>query len=350
MVEGYSHTVPDNVTDRPAPERHSLLEVADLSNAEEAVYLALIDLPPVTVAEARRALPNCGRRQLASLLEGLVDKGLLTELPQLPRRYTPVSPDVALKALLLEREERLQRDRAIVAELSRRYQAVPRHGATEELLETVTGSRHALGRWEAAMRSATREIRALDRPPFDQTTSAPNGVELELLSKGVAARVVYDQSGVRNDRVVERRRTEIAAGEQARMVGEVPIRLMLVDHRLALMPLHHDRSIREGLLIVHPCALLDALSALFETIWREGAPFTLGKMPGPGEKRTPLERKMTRDIVSLLAAGLNDQAVARRLGCTERTVHRHLQRVAEALGAQTRFQTALQLGRRGWPT
>jgi DNA-binding NarL/FixJ family response regulator len=49
-------------------------------------------------------------------------------------------------------------------------------------------------------------------------------------------------------------------------------------------------------------------------------------------------------VLMLLATGLGDQAIARRLGYRERTV----QRMTTATGAKTRCQADLRLGRRNW--
>jgi DNA-binding NarL/FixJ family response regulator len=56
----------------------------------------------------------------------------------------------------------------------------------------------------------------------------------------------------------------------------------------------------------------------------------------------------TRNLLTLLAAGLTDDAIARSLGWSSRTTQRRLQRLMITLGASTRFQAALLATRRGW--
>jgi DNA-binding NarL/FixJ family response regulator len=46
-----------------------------------------------------------------------------------------------------------------------------------------------------------------------------------------------------------------------------------------------------------------------------------------------------------MAAGLTDQAIARQLAISERTVQRRIQRICERLGVTTRFQAGLQTAR-----
>ena len=50
----------------------------------------------------------------------------------------------------------------------------------------------------------------------------------------------------------------------------------------------------------------------------------------------------------ILAAGTTDEAVARRLGLSRRTVQRQMQQLMRRLGADSRFQAGLQAKARGW--
>jgi sugar-specific transcriptional regulator TrmB/DNA-binding CsgD family transcriptional regulator len=324
------------------------LEIAGLSPAEESVYLTLLDLPPVTTGDAYQACSGVTRTEVRAILEALADKGLLTEVSQRPRRYAPVAPDTALEAHLLKREEELLQARSAIAGLSERYRAVPRQTAAGELAEIVTGKRRTWQRWYSSIDSATSQVRVLNRPPFEIESPDPPPAELRTLHRGIPVRVVYDESGVRSPAVIARRRAEAAAGEQARMAGEVPVHLLLADDNLALMPLGRDRLRTDGLLVVHPCALLDALSALFELVWANALPLSLDATPQTDGQPPVLRNNTTRTILGLLSAGLSDQAIARRLDCSERTVQRHILKLNEAVGAKTRFQAALHIGRRNW--
>jgi hypothetical protein len=124
-------------------------------------------------------------------------------------------------------------------------------------------------------------------------------------------RVVYDESGGRSTAVIARRRAEAGVGEQARMAGEVPVHLLVVDDNLALMPLGRDRLRTDGLLVVHPCALLDALSALFEMAWASALPLRLDAIPQTGGQPPLLRNNTTRTILGLLSAGLTGPSAPR---------------------------------------
>ncbi|WP_228980587.1 LuxR family transcriptional regulator [Streptomyces sp. DH12] len=55
-----------------------------------------------------------------------------------------------------------------------------------------------------------------------------------------------------------------------------------------------------------------------------------------------------RELLRLLAAGLKDEAIARRLGVHVHTARRRISRLLEALDARTRFQAGARATARGW--
>ena len=137
----------------------------------------------------------------------------------------------------------------------------------------------------------------------------------------------------------------IRIGEQAR-VAEVPMKLALCDDRAALIPVatvDSDRSI-DAAYLIRPSSLLDALCALFEVIWQRAVP--LNRAPNPDTAGNPSIDDV--NLIGLLAAGNTDERIARSLGWHVRTVSRHVQRLMQQVGAQTRFQLGMEAARRRW--
>ena len=66
-------------------------------------------------------------------------------------------------------------------------------------------------------------------------------------------------------------------------------------------------------------------------------------------ERTPLEQLTDREqeVLGLLAAGLSNRQIGRRLGIAEKTVKAHLSNVFRTIGAQDRTQAALWAERNG---
>lgn len=86
--------------------------------------------------------------------------------------------------------------------------------------------------------------------------------------------------------------------------------------------------------LVHRAAL-----PLFESLWARATPV--------GSPGSPLVADQ-RELLGLLASGLKDETIARRLGVHVHTARRRITRMLEELGADTRFQAGVQAAIRGW--
>jgi DNA-binding CsgD family transcriptional regulator len=192
------------------------------------------------------------------------------------------------------------------------------------LFTVVRGVEAVAQRLCQAQQSAREEVLVLDRPPY---------VVLPIESRrahGVSYRRIYDLASLSepSDLVAAR-------SEGCRILRDVPLKLVVVDRRTALLPISPDVVVELG-----PSNLLDALLRLFELLWRQASPLSPTASGGPlsGEDQ---------QLLALAAAGLTDQAIARRLGVAQRTVERRMQRILKALDATTRFQAGLRAGQRG---
>ncbi|MGW5723683.1 helix-turn-helix transcriptional regulator [Amycolatopsis sp. NPDC003865] len=321
-----------------------MLEPIGLGDAEEAIYDALVRRTRATVVElagdAHRPLPVT--RRAVRTLAGL---GLATQDAGRPARYVVVPPDRAIEAVLREREAALRDTRRHIGTLMEMYRASTRFAHPGELVEVITGRDEVNERWARMQQDIRVQMRGFDRPPYaaPRGASDSNEVELGLLGRGVKCRVVYDKSAVELPGRIDDIELGMRHGEQARIDGDVPMKLAIADDRLAIIPLMRpgDPALTASYLI-HPSPLLDALIALFEAVWARSVPVRFGPAE-PGELSAD-EAK----LLMLLASGATDKAAGRALGWSERTVQRHVTKLMTRVGAQTRFQIAMEATRRGW--
>jgi hypothetical protein len=282
------------------------LRVLGIGEAEEAAYEVLLAHPR---SPADRLTSFWTRKEdLNGALTELVVRGLAETLPGDPPGYLALPPDEALGGHLtsLERELTAARDR--VTELAVTYH---RHRAAPGLapgtvIEAVTGRVAVLRRIEQIAGAAREQIRSLDRSP--------------RVTPNVTHRTIYAVN------------TDIAeltlTGQQIRILPSVPMRLHLVDDELALL------AEEDMLIVVHPSALLGALSQLFESLWSRALPLPSAPAGQPAADQR---------LISLLLAGLTDTASARHLGVSQRTVQRRVAALLDELGVQTRFQAGAKL-------
>ncbi|MEH1128344.1 TrmB family transcriptional regulator [Micromonospora sp. CPCC 206061] len=321
-----------------------MLQAAGLTAAEESTYLTLVrqgsaplpqlaDRTELTAAQVRRALA------------GLHRKGLVHRTPAPHDKVVPVPPDLAVEQLIQRRMEELERTREAAHRLADEAQHRVADRSTEDLIEIVSG-RAAVGRaFDRVQRTARREMRVLVAPPFAKPNEV-NRTQLDREAAGVVYRGVYDASVLDDQASAAAAAVHVRSGEQARLIHSLPTKLAIADSELALLPLSYSTTAHDAALLVHPCGLLDALVALFETVWALATPLSLGARDElAGDQGISAG---DRQLLSLLVAGLTDEAAAARLGVSRRTVVRRVQHLMEMTNSRSRLQLGWQARERGW--
>jgi sugar-specific transcriptional regulator TrmB len=340
------HRIPQDAPDCDPLTENRLLAAVGLTGAEEAAYVLLIGEPRLTAADLADKLGLTSRRAQALLTE-LAAHGLVSRSLANPPEYLAAPPDVVVPALVLRRQEELQRARlAAVALAERARRVAARDELGPHVLELLSASKATEQRFEQLQQAAEHEVCALDRPPYPAQDGPPeNLAELASLSRGVAYRAVYDPQALNAPGQPDLVRRFMAAGEQARVFPELPTRMIVIDGRAALIPLDAHHPGGESLLVRAP-AVVDTLQMFFETLWDQAIPLptTLtdsAEIPWRGPAGLGCDDAM----VALLTAGLKDEAIARRMGISTRTLDRRIQILMRGLAARTRFQAGWQAAR-----
>ncbi|MFC7549324.1 TrmB family transcriptional regulator [Plantactinospora sp. GCM10030261] len=306
---------------------------------DESVYRAVLVRGVVTPADLASVLDERPGRVVAAL-DRLRALGLVSRLAGRRRRYAANEPRAALELLMRQRMSELDGVRDIVETLHRAFAVARAENRSGDPVETIIG-REALGGWFARMQQeASEEMLVLDRPPY--ALAAENPVEPVTLGRGVRVRAVYAPAALELPGALDEIDRLTAHGEQARVLPGLPIKLAIQDRRLALMPLTLDMSTVRAVL-VRRSTLLDALIEAFESYWRQALPLRIVT----GEPADAVDAD-DRILLRMLVSGLKDEAIARQLGCSLRTMRRRIRRLLDILGAENRFQAGVQASRRGW--
>lgn len=323
-----------------------MLEAAGVTAVEEQVYGALVDSPAGTAAAIATRL-GLSLDETSAVLTSLEAKGLMSRTAARVPRFLATPPDVAIEPLILQRQAELQETRRAVDELLRRYRASRRPREAAELVEVVVGRPAVAQRFQQLQRRAEREVLVLVKPPFAIPHDA-NDTELDLLARGVTARAVYERSVVESDGGSAAIARYVAAGEQARVVDELPVKFALIDGSEGFVPLTPDDSETEPtFMVVHRSGLLAALIALFEAVWERAFELSALTARRPDGGRSPLP-PADAQLLSLLLAGLTDKAIAGQLGLSIRTVHRRISALLERAQVSTRMQLGWHAAHHGW--
>ena len=319
-----------------------VLAALGVSAVEERVYRALLTRPGATVAEIESGSGVGSKlRQILSELEG---KGLVSSTAGKPLRFLPAPPHLAVEGLIHRRRNELERARIAAQQMVEDFRNLQMTDPPIEIVEVIGGEEALHERFVQLQTSALEEVVLLDKPPYADPLGI-NEFEIDTLERGVAYRVIYDRRALEMPGQMDWLKVHTEAGEDARVLDDVPIKLAIADRKLGLVPLSGEEALA-GALLIHHSSLLDALSALFETLWNRAVPLRTAVVPTSDKVSQQLD--VDQRLITLMAAGLKDEAIARQLGLGVRTVRRRMTHLMEKLGARTRFQAGLQAGRKGW--
>jgi len=326
-------------------------DILGLSEAADQAYRALLRRPGLAAGELAAELGRSAG-EAAELLDALVAAGLAAPMrkPAAAHEsahyqavgYQAVAPDLAFGRLLDEREQDLRKSRAQLHRLMEVFRENTMTGHPGGLVELLSGREAIKARAQQLFDSARTQIRAFDRPPYVQIPGQNREYESDRLREGISYRILYSRDALawpgryQSDIVAG-----CAAGEQARVRGTLPTKLMLADNHLALVPVAGSEAALDLAYAIRAPALLAALSALFESEWERAIP--LGTAVADDDPDEP-----SRELLQLLAAGLTDTAIARELDWSHRTTQRRVKALFDRLGVATRFQAGVVARDRGW--
>jgi DNA-binding CsgD family transcriptional regulator len=322
---------------------------------EVRVSHPLAGLLPADTAEVYQKLLTAGRFVIAEHPElaasdevrRLIESGFARERYVDEPAIVPVEPARAIEQAILVAQQRILDEQRLLARareqmdsLQRSYFAGAEAGDPGASVEVLTDPKEIGALSVELAMSAQRDVANLEtahwrRPPDPRSAKVPPP---EVLARGVRFRNIYARAVLDVPGSDEMIRRCIEGGWELRMLPELPMKMVLVDDRAALLPL--DPTGVEGAVLVRSPVIVAALRMFFELLWSRAT----GLGPGADPRLSPLHSTVLR----LMAGGLTDAAIGRQLGTSERTVRRHISTILERMNVDNRITAAAVAVREGW--
>ena len=308
---------------------------AGLDPADIDVFRALLARPETLAADLDPAAVD----RLEAL--GLVRRGVDGALAALP----PHRPLLAEAHRAQSRADALRESaETLRAEFHRRP------GAARDAVEVVVGGPEIVGAGVQIARQARRLVRGFDRGPYFHDGSLPDDAQSRSWTRGVPWRVVYEGRSLQAEPPERWEHLGSTPGETGRILPRLPFKLLIADDDAALVGLAGAAGQGEAL-VVRGSLLVDAFVRLFELQWELALPIAdvaRGGDDGADGRGGDVLTEVERRLVAMLSSGMTDEAMARAIGLSHRTVQRRLADLARRVGAEGRFQLGVQAARRGW--
>jgi len=247
-----------------------------LTSYEARAYGALVRRDSFSAAQVARqsGLP---RQRIYDVLETLVQKGLASSRPGPHAKYAAVAPELAVERLLTARRAELSSiemdGAAVIEELTPAYLKGQTHTDPLEYIEVLRDRGAINERFAEIQRSVKREILVFTKPPY--ATPPQENVEGIEVTQTHLAKSVYESSVFDDPDTIEGVRRFVEAGEDARFVRKLPLKLVIIDETTVMFGMEDPVADSEALTIVvveHP-SLAQVLKIAFMTVWENGMTF-----------------------------------------------------------------------------
>jgi predicted DNA-binding transcriptional regulator len=321
-----------------------ILRVWGIDDVSEAVYRVMLRRPELSIEQVATEV-GVDDDLARDALTALCRRGLVREHPT-PSALPP-TPTITglLRAELTDIEARRSELESVRAQLSMftADHLVGQTGGWSKMPFELLAEPEALAAMDDLQRSTTGEVLACHR-----VTSGPQppeeffGLVRDQLAAGRPMRGVYPASVVDDSEKLDYVLHWAAHGEDVRL-GPVDIPEIDVLGHVALVSGEWEGVGDTSMIVVHAPAMVAIVRELFERIWERSVPLRRVTSLG-GDQR----ENGQRDILELLMLGAKDEAIARHLGVSLRTVRRRVADLMDDLGAGTRFQAGMEAVRRGW--
>jgi hypothetical protein len=179
------------------------------------------------------------------------------------------------------------------------------NGRSPVHLVSVVSDRAEISELSAALMNTARkdwmtlETLGTEMPLTDDFAQPP----LPALTGTVRCRSIYAASAMDAPAARQIIKTCTEAGEQARLLPAVPMKMKLADHTTAMLPLTSAGT--AGALVVRAPVIIAALREYFELLWERATPLKASRAAAPGDRLTPAEQA----VLELMAEGLHDDAI-----------------------------------------
>ncbi len=200
--------------------------------------------------------------------------------------YVAAPPAVALGALITDRRDGLRLAEQALASLAEEHRAAVAGQSIDALIEVVTGVDPIRHRYQQVQQAATTELRSFVTAPFVAVRIGENAAEPAAVGRGVRIRAVLERAVLDEPGAVAEVVDSLRNGLELRVAEELPIKLVLADADLALVPLTLAPSGEPGAVLLQRSGLVAALESLFEAVWQRAYPLELSSLDGvPDDER-----------------------------------------------------------------
>lgn len=198
-------------------------------------------------------------------------------------------------------------------------------------------SSYEMGIWyQEIFNQAQEHIRYWDSEPHLGDEVISPGYS-SLFERNIFVEAIYESDSFDNPEFTDAVLSCAQMGEHISIAAKLPFRMIISDHREIMLMWKNDAGIPVAFRSNDP-SLVSIMLKGFNHVWDRSVPF--GLKSHLADVEIP---ENVKEIIRLMTLGLTDEAIARRLNISSRTVARRIGALMSSLNINTRFQLGLKI-------
>ena len=247
---------------------------------EAKTYLALLVKNSMTVNEVAQ-ISGVPRAKLYGVITKLITKGFCIEKAGDIKRYKAVDPNTVVEKLNEIYQQQIEQRKKIAKNFSDSIISIYKQNLSKtdplEYIEILKDVGQIKKKWLMLQKNAKEEILIFNKPPYAVSHDENVNDEIAVLRKKVKTICIYEHDDITDSKEDEINIIShlISAGEEARIVQNLPMKLAIIDEKITMLALNDPISLKTSIttiIINHP-SFAKAQKYVFESIWQKAITF-----------------------------------------------------------------------------
>jgi len=250
-----------------------------LSMREAKVYITLFQKKDFTAAEIQQ-LVNIPRTKVYEVMQLLISKGLCVEIKiGRLKKYQASKPESSFNGLLHQYKEDVSAKENIadnvIKILSPIFEQIKGKDNPLDYIEVIRDSQQIHEKFMSNIELTNYELLAFTKAPYSVPYIVDHDKEIKALKRGVKFKSVYEYQDAAKQELVEVIDIWVSAGEEARVIKELPMKMIIFDDKITMFSLVDPISLKPSLttLVINHPSFTKALKYVFESIWEKAMPY-----------------------------------------------------------------------------
>lgn len=252
-----------------------------LSETESKIYMALLAKRELSAREIHE-LTGVPRTKVYEITQKMVLRGIcISKKVGRKTKYQAVEPKRVFNKLIEEHKQEIKKKenlaKALEKALTPLYHQGMKNVDISDYVEVINDLSSIHERYVSLVKNTKFELLAFVRPPYAyqgrrEKLEEQENAEFEILKRNVNVKVLYEYTSEKDLKsLLEHINKCVSAGEKARIIEKLPVKMYVFDRKYVLMALENKKAKKTNLimLVIEHSGLGKAASMLFEYLWKK---------------------------------------------------------------------------------